>query len=124
MRPFTKHEIELAKQTTDKTQKIVQYLDIRGIRRDAITLRKLFEHSCNGCIREKHPLESWPAYDLSRIQQMAWVDKRIEAVEKRIAKRCKAIGISFYIQSDPRGCSIYLGTNDECRYNTEGIAIY
>lgn len=97
---------------------------IASIRRDAITLRKLFEHQCNGCLRDKLPGESWSDYDLNREAQMEWVEKRVEVIEKRIDKKCKELNLPYYIQSDPRGASLYLGTNSDCNYNTEGVAIY
>lgn len=93
------------------------------LRRDAITLRRLYEYECNGCSREKFPHESWDDYCKHREEiQRPWIEKRIATVEKRIAKRCE--GIPYYIQSDPRGCSLYLGTTSESKYSTEGVAIY
>ncbi len=97
---------------------------IASIRRDAITLRKLFEHQCNGCLRDKLPNESWSDYDLNREAQMQWVDKRVDTIEKRIDKRCKEFNLPYYIQSDPRGCSLYLGTTSDSCYNVEGVAVY
>lgn len=96
--------------------------------RDSRTLRKLFECECNGCTREKSPGESWQDYDVDREKQMEWVDKRQNVVLKRIAKRCAALGVDFYIQSDPRGCSLYIskpnsGMNNT-NYSTTGVAIY
>jgi hypothetical protein len=35
-------------------------------------------------------------------------DKEMAAI-KRVAEVCKRLGINFYVQTDPRGCSLYVG---------------
>lgn len=97
---------------------------LRLIRKDALTLRRLFECSCNGCTREKLPSETWKQYDQARELQQAWIEKRIESVLKRLDRRLREYNIPYYIQSDPRGCSLYLATTSDNSYNTEGVAIY
>lgn len=94
------------------------------LRRTANRLRKLYEHSCNGCTRDKYQFESWSEYDKARELQMIKNDKAIERAEKRIKDLCDEIGMKFYIQSDPRGCALYLGTDSDTSYNTQGVAIY
>lgn len=103
----------------------ISTIEMDKLRRYSITLRKLYECSCNGCLREKAPFESWKEYDNNRNNhQMPWIEKRIEIMEKRIDKKCKELNIPYYIQSDPRGCSLYLCTTNQCTYSTEGLAIY
>ena len=97
---------------------------VAKLRRDAITLRRLFECECNGCTRDPLKYESLENYDQARERQMEWVEKRIEQVKKRIARICKGLELTHFIQSDPRGCSLYLGTDSKENYHQEGVAIY
>lgn len=123
---MTKTEKRIFEIQTELKRKGVElpFHTIQKIRRSAITLRKYFECSCNGCTREKLPFESWANYDKSRDAQMNWIEKRTDVLRNRIERECNAVNVPFYIQSDPRGCSLYLMTTDESRYNTQGVAIY
>ena len=71
--------------------------------------------------------ESWAQYNAVQHNQMQWVEKRQKAVLKRIEKRIKDANLYHYIQSDPRGASLYISAitplTDQ-KYHTEGIAIY
>lgn len=99
---------------------------IDKIRRDAITLRRLYECECNGCTRDKFSSETWAQYDKNREAQMAWVEKRVETVRSRIERNCEALGLYYYHQTDPRGCALYISNNpisDNC-YSTSAIAVY
>lgn len=94
------------------------------IRKDAITLRRLFEYECNGCTREKFTWETFGHYDRARAIQMKWVEERQKQVLARLDRRLKEAGIPYYIQSDPRGCSLYLCTTSQGNYHQEGIPVY
>lgn len=117
------HISDLHKQALHKGLNVDIFL-IEKLRRDAITLQKMFEFECNGCTRDKMAHETWAQYDLIRDEQMKWVEKRQNAIIKRIKRRCEENHLLFYIQGDPRGCSLYIGTNDESNYSTQGVAIY
>lgn len=123
-KPFTEKERTLANEVSRKLERLILPTQIKPLRRAANLLRKLYEAECNGCTREKLSFESWEQYDKARDQQMLWVEKRVKAVETRIAKLCAELDIPFFLQTDPRGCSLYLGTTSDSRYNTEGVAIY
>ena len=94
------------------------------IRKDAITLHRLFEHECNACTREKFLWESWGDYNIARKKQMEWVEKRQTQVLVRLKSRLESVDIPYYIQSDPRGCSLYLCTTSRENYHQEGIPVY
>jgi len=96
---------------------------LEGLFRDAKTLRRLYEHMCNGCTRDKAPQESWKAYDKARDGQMEWVDTRERVINKRIAKRLAGLSVDYYLQRDPRGGTLYLGTTSNNNYNAEGVFI-
>ena len=75
--------------------------------RDCITYHRYCEYQCNGCTREKLPFESWEDYDKAREEQMAWVEKRIDLVEKRLRKNADALGFRAELEGDPRGVTAW-----------------
>jgi hypothetical protein len=94
------------------------------LRRLAITLHNYFTCQCNGAIREKLKDETWQQYDNDRNNiQIPYIEKRIAYFERLIATKCKYLNIPYYIQGDPRGLTLYLGTTSGTRYDTEGVAI-
>jgi hypothetical protein len=98
--------------------------ELKPLRQLAVTLGKYFECQCNGAIREKLKDETWQQYDNDRNNiQIPYIEKRIIHLEKLIDKKCKALNIPYYIQGDPRGLTLYLGTTSDTRYDTEGVAI-
>lgn len=105
----------------------LDYEDLRLIRKQAITLRTLYECACNGCTREKFKDESWDDYDQDRIKQLEWVEAQIEKRKATIRKKLEGTGIFHYFQTDPRGSSLYLSKeaisgNTYTRYGS--FAIY
>lgn len=119
------HIADLTQQLQTRYNVNVSVFEVEKLRRYSITLRKLYEMSCNGCIREKLNTETWKEYDDNRNNyQMPWIDNRITTLEKRIDKKCKELNIPYYLQTDPRGCSLYLCTTSQNTYSTEGLAIY
>ena len=109
----------------EKLLKIINSLTVRGftppnntpwimhkntlnlLRKDSIRLRRLFEKECNDS--SKSP-EYW-----NRLQEMTII---------RISERCKKLNISYYIQTDCRGCALWLGTSSDTNYLSEGIPCY
>jgi len=78
------------------------------LRRKGESLRKVYEDSCNGIIAED-------AYDL-----------RTGDLEAELADYIKPLDLHIYLQTDPRGATIYLDTLTpltQINYN-EGVCIY
>lgn len=98
--------------------------DIRSLRRASIPLRRIYTFDCNGCLRDQYSGESDHAYHESRNLQRAWIDKRMNQLETRIENICGIYGVPYYLQTDCRGTSLYLGTTSNTRYSTEGIPIF
>jgi hypothetical protein len=122
---FEKNTILIVASLNRELPRHYDAVTVDKLRKTAITLRKIFECQCNGCTREKLPSESWKDYDIARINQMEWVEKRDTVLRKRIEKLADSIGLKFYIQGDPRGCSLYLSNFDKMNhtnYSTTGIA--
>lgn len=106
-RAFTKKTMPIVEQL--KTRDNLRHIDailIDKIRRDGVTLHRLYECACNGCTREKFSHESWEAYDKARVLQQEWIDQRIEKLESRIKKNAELAGLNLYLQTDPRGWTV------------------
>lgn len=82
-----------------------------------ITHHKLSEYECNGCTRDKLPSESWEDYDKARDNQVAWIEKRTQAIEKTITKRCKELNLVANFEGDPRGCTCNFLTQEKYNEN-------
>lgn len=121
---FTERDREIANELSKKLERLILPSDILPLRLRAMKLRRLYEHQCNGCTREKFLFESWADYDQSRKQQIITVDKNVERITEQVKVICTQLDIPVYFQTDPRGCSLYLGTTNDSNYNTEGVAIY
>lgn len=124
-KPFTETDRKLAHQLSRKLERLILPTQIKPLRRAAMTYHHLLECECNGAIREKSPSESWNDYDESRNKyQIPWIEKRMQTIEKRIDTLCKELNIKYYIQTDCRGGTLYLGTDSDTNYNNEGVLIY
>ena len=98
---------------------------LRSLVRLAASMHKLLECECNGCTREKLPHESWNDYDEARRHQIEWVEQRQIKVLATIAKNVALLDLHYYIQSDPRGGTLYLSTTklDQMNYHQMGVLI-
>jgi hypothetical protein len=106
--------------------------DAKALRRISMTLTRWFEHECNGNIQRDEATGKPFWYSEN-------TGKRVCAVADREAgamKRLKAIltrypALSYYVQGDPRGCSVYIirpgdvpeGQPVDAWYS-RGIAVY
>jgi hypothetical protein len=78
----------------------------------AIKLHRHYIYACNGTTREKLNFENWNDYqtlmnnDLDRIEQVN--DKLIDKLDQLTKK----MNVNYFIQSDPRGGTLYLDTKE------------
>lgn len=108
---YTKKEREYYNQDRARTIERfnIELKDYNFLRLQANKLRQLFVENCNGTITEK--------------EYFAQVDK----LENKIIERLKACKIeNYYIQSDPRGATLYVSNNETLNASnyTNGICIY
>lgn len=124
-RAFEKRTLPIVESLKRQLLRHYDAILIDKIRRDAITLRKVYEGQCNGCTREKFMGESWVEYDKARESQIEWLEKREELLTKRIKKNADAIGLQVFFQSDPRGASVYLSNEPikDDSYSTSAICV-
>ena len=47
-------------------------------------------------------------------------------LEHRVFDLCVRLGVTYYIQGDPRGCALYLSREpmDDANYSSKGVPIY
>lgn len=112
----------------------VSYDDARALRRISMTLRRWYEHECNGAIqRDGERGDGAPywhsTYDGRRLYR---APDRERGAEKRLAAiMARYPTLRPYLQTDPRGCSLYIlrpgdvpeGRDPDACYS-RGIPVY
>ena len=89
----------------------VSYDDAHALRRISMTLRRWYEHECNGAIqRDGERGDGAPywhsTYDGRRLYR---APDRERGAEKRLAAiMARYPTLRPYLQTDPRGCSLYI----------------
>lgn len=98
----------------------------RTLRRAQMTLHRWAEEECNGTIERDEfsgiP-QRRPANDYQRLAGWPIPDREAGAL-RRVAEVCKAAGLHYYHQTDPRGCALYVSAEPltDQNYSTRGIA--
>lgn len=112
----------------------VSYDDAKALRRISMTLRRWYEHECNGAIQRDGErgdgLPYWHStYDGRRLYR---APDRERGAEKRLAAiMARYPTLRPYLQTDPRGCSLYIlrpgdvpeGRDPDACYS-RGIPVY
>ena len=100
-----------------------------ALRRDALRLRSWFTRECNGLERDTETgkcHEHW-GYSTRTGYVEGWRDVAdLETPARaRIAKICAEHGLRHYVQTDPRGASLYVSRDpiDPSSYD-RGVAFY
>lgn len=106
----------------------------RTLRRAQLTLHRWAEEVCNGTIQrdgEDGDGKPFRVYELP-YSPSSTRDRRIKTpvpdrergTLARVEAVCKAAGLYYYHQTDPRGCALYVGAVPlTCQnYNTAGVA--
>lgn len=88
------------------------------------THHRLCECACNGCTRDKSSLESWKAYDQARREQIKWIDKRLQAIEKQLTALAASLHFQVEFEGDPRGATVRLYTDAVSRNEWGDIIDY
>lgn len=124
-RAFTEQDRIEADKASRKLERLILPTFFAQLRRRATTLHKLLLCECNACTRDKFIFESQEIYDRNRIDyQIPWIEERLKVVMNTIDKACKEMDIKYYIQTDPRGSTLWIGSDNDDRYNTEGYCVY
>lgn len=108
--------------------------DAYALRRISMTLRRWYEHECNGAIQREGEREDGAPFWHSTFdgRRLSRAPDRERGAEKRLAAiMARYPHLSSYLQTDPRGCALYLlregdipeGKDPSCCYS-RGIAVY
>ena len=107
--------------------------DAETLHRISMTLRRWFERECgidNGCIERDET--TYKPYWLNSMTMKRYpiADRETGAYKRLAAVMAKYPALTYYVQGDPRGCSLYILTADQLdsRYSidsiyTRGIAV-
>lgn len=96
---------------------------IDTIRRAAITLRTWYEHECNGVIQRDENNIPYRHYGKYMENKYRTPDREKGAI-KRISEICSELNLHYYLQTDPRGGTLYVSDQPLNSMNyTNGIFI-
>jgi hypothetical protein len=108
--------------------------DAWALRRISMTLRRWYEHECNGAIQRDGEMglgaPYWHStYDRRKLYRTS--DREFGATRRLTKIMARYPDLTPYIQSDPRGCALYIlrpndvpeGKEADAYYN-RGIAVY
>lgn len=81
-----------------------------ALRRAAIALHTWYEHECNGAIqRDGDACEGAPYWYNTNTGKRLYKARDMErGATKRIASICQRLGLHYYLQTDPRGGTLYV----------------
>lgn len=108
--------------------------DARALRRISLTLRRWYEHECNGVIQRDGDAGDGAPYwhsthDGKRICRAP--DRERGALKRLAAIMARYPSLTPYVQGDPRGCALYIlrphdvpAGKDADAYYSRGIPVY
>ena len=112
----------------------ITFDDVCNFRRDSMALRAWFTRECG----ESNFHMSWAierdqetdipylvTYPYNGKECRRRIPDREKGARKRIAERCERLGLKYYIQTDPRGLSLYLSREEinGQNYNSIGYGV-
>ena len=93
----------------------------RTLRRAQMTLHRWAEEMCNGTIQRDGEQGDGKPYRYGYMLSKHPVPDREAGALRRVEQVCKAAGLFYYHQTDPRGCALYVSALDQSNYD-HGIA--
>ncbi len=108
--------------------------DFKTLRRISMTLKRWFEHECNGVIQRDGDagdgLPYW--YSSQTCRKLYRAPDRERGALRRLEKiMARYPELTHYVQGDPRGCSLYLiqrekaeGRDLDAIYSSRGYPVY
>ena len=112
----------------------ISYSDALALRRVAMTLHAWHEAECgtgNGCIERDGETGKTYFRNASSGKRYSTPDRETGALKRLAAIVARYPGLSYYVQTDPRGAALYIlragdvpeGQDPDCFYS-RGIAVY
>ena len=101
----------------------------RTLRRAQLTLHRWAEEMCNGTIQrageqcDGQPFRHYGTGTKGPFLTVKCPDREAGAL-RRVAEVCKAAGLHYYHQTDPRGCALYVSAEPltDQNYSSRGVA--
>lgn len=105
------------------------YIDhARTLRRAQMTLHRWAEEECNGTIQREGEdgdgiPHRWSNGDRSAPRDLGPIPDRERGALARVEAVCKAAGLYYWHQTDPRGCALYVAAEplNAQNYSSRGI---
>ncbi len=106
--------------------------DAEALHRISMTLRRWFEHECNGDIERDEATNRpyMPCYGGGHKTQWDIPDRETGARKRLAALMARYPTLTAYVQTDPRGCALYIltasqleGSHDIDSIYTRGVAV-
>lgn len=104
--------------------------DVTTLRRAEMTLQRWYEMECgdwNGNVIERDETTGKPSmvhYGQTATRKWKIADRESGAI-RRIKAVCSAVRLHYFIQSDPRGCALYVSKEPmtDSDYSGKGVAV-
>lgn len=88
------------------------------------TLHTWAEHECNGAIQRDEVTGKPYWHNTDSGKRLYSTSDRETGTLKRVTELCQAHGVSYYHQTDPRGCALYLIRPEDVSEGAEAASYY
>lgn len=82
--------------------------DAAALRRAALTLHLWYEHECNGVIQRDEMTGKPYWYNANTGNRISIAADREKGAMNTISRICRQLGLYHYLQTDPRGGTLYV----------------
>lgn len=86
----------------------IKWSEAAALRRAAMTLHRWYEHECNGTIPRDEETNKPYWYSVHTGKRLYATSDRERGAQKTIEIICNNNGLYFYLQTDPRGGTLYV----------------
>ena len=86
----------------------LDFEDYNTLRRAAVTLHSWYESECNGARQQDEETGLWYWHSTHTGNRLHPCKNLEKGAMQRIADTCVAAGLHFYLQTDPRGGTLYI----------------
>lgn len=113
---------------------VASFEQVNTLRRAELTLHHWYELECGdgnhhvSWAIERDEITDKPSmyyhYNDGETRRTPIADRE-RGAERRIKSICEGLGVNYYIQSDPRGCALYVSTEPmtDSNYSSVGVAV-
>lgn len=99
--------------------------DYATLRRAAMTLRRWYEEECNGTIQRDEADGKPYRYSAHTGDRIGKTSDRERGAEKTVCEVCGRLGLRHFLQTDPRGGTLYVSREplNQSNYSSQGVFV-